>query len=281
MVWLLALVMVPLLGLGEPPPREPVFVGLVSGDKEFSIGAYDSDEGWTFVDSIPRAPTLGVPLTVYGIEGRLGLVRVTEILRHSDLSYWNSVRVTAWTPGRPLTDFRHRVGVVVTGDHPAPPRLPTLISTDDVEAKATVAAFLKAKGLDVESPVIKQALRVDLDGDGQDETLICAEDFSSIGDKKSGPVYTVALIRFARDGEMVTEALTTFARFKLEAESQAEFERHFGPTVRYRFLAFPDVEGKGTEAIFLAGDAPYQTAAYVFTFDGARVERVLFGKVIF
>lgn len=267
--------------LAEPPAKEPVFVGLASGDKELSIGAYDPVEGWTFVDSIPRAPAIGAPLTVYGLDGRLGLVRVTGILRHSDLSRWNSVRVSAWKPGGAIPDFDRPVAAVVSGDHPAPRRLPATIPAGDTATQAVVAAFLETKGLAVRSPVIKQALRMDLDGDGTEETLVAAEDFSPLKDGRSGPAYAVALIRFVHKGESRTLPFASFARFKQESESPAEFQKRFGPAVRYRFLAFPDVEGKGRAAIFLAGDASYQMAAYVFTFDGANVERVLFGKVIF
>jgi len=269
------------IALAELPVKEPVFVGLVSGDKELSIGAYDPVEGWTFVDTIPSAPAIGAPLTVYGLDGRLGVVHVTGILRHSDLSRWNSLRVSAWTPGRAVPDFDRPVAAIVSGDHPAPRRIPTSIPDDDATTGAVVSAFLETKGLAVRSPVIKQALRIDLDGDGTEETLIAAEDFSALRDGRAGPAYSVALIRFVLNGESRTLPFAASARFKQESESQAAFQKRFGPAVRYRFLAFPDVEGKGRAAIFLAGDASYLMAAYVFTFDGAHVERVLFGKVIF
>lgn len=55
------------------------------------------------------------------------------------------------------------------------PRHATILPTDDAVSLALVQDWLQQKGLPVAEACIVQAFRVDLDGDGQTELLVCAQ----------------------------------------------------------------------------------------------------------
>ena len=108
-------------------------------------------------------------------------------------------------------------GEEVLGDHPGPygvaisaswPLTPHLV--EEIEDDGTNAAFagelLAERGLDVPDPVIKQLLRVDLEGDGVNEVIIVSEDvteglFGEVGD------YSIAFVRKTVGGDVRTSIL--------------------------------------------------------------------------
>ena len=78
---------------------------------------------------------------------------------------------------------------------------------EDDGTYATVATELLAeRGLDVSQPVMKQVIRVDLEGDGVDEVLAVAEQVSGEFQADQGD-YSIVFLRRMVDGVLVTDVL--------------------------------------------------------------------------
>jgi hypothetical protein len=80
--------------------------------------------------------------------------------------------------------------------------------TDDGTYSDAARPLLAARGLEVENPVIKQVVRFDMDGDGENEVLVVAEDiadsaslFAQEGD------YSLVFLRIVVEGELQTAVL--------------------------------------------------------------------------
>ena len=104
-----------------------------------------------------------------------------------------------------LGDFPGPYGVAISASWDLVPHL-----VEEIEDDGTYAAFagelLAERGLDVPDPVIKQLLRVDLEGDGVNEVLVVAEDvteglFAEDGD------YSIAFLRRTVGDEIQTSII--------------------------------------------------------------------------
>jgi hypothetical protein len=101
-----------------------------------------------------------------------------------------------------LGDFPGPYGVAISASWPLMPHL-----VEEIEDDGTYAAFagelLAERGLTVADPVIKQLIRVDLQGDGVNEVLVVTEDvteglLAEVGD------YSIAFIRGTVQGDVQT-----------------------------------------------------------------------------
>jgi hypothetical protein len=79
-----------------------------------------------------------------------------------------------------LGGFPDPTGVAISAPWPLIPNL-VEISDDDATYSALASELLAERGLSVPNPVIKQALTVDLEGDGINEVLVVTEDISDPG----------------------------------------------------------------------------------------------------
>lgn len=104
-----------------------------------------------------------------------------------------------------LGDYPGPYGVAISAPWPLQPHL-FEVSTDDGTYAGFAAELLASRGLDVASPVIKQVVRTDLEGDGVNEVLVVAEEVTpgflmEVGD------YSVVFLRQVVDGEVQTAVL--------------------------------------------------------------------------
>jgi hypothetical protein len=96
-------------------------------------------------------------------------------------------------------------GVAISAPWTLVPYLVEAVADDGTYA-AVASQLLADRGLDVPNPVIKQMLRLDLEGDGVNEVLVVAEDvapdlFAQEGD------YSIAFLRNVVEGEVRTAML--------------------------------------------------------------------------
>ena len=80
--------------------------------------------------------------------------------------------------------------------------------TDNGTYSDAARPLLAARGLDVESPVIKQVVRFDMDGNGENEVLVVAEDIAESGSlfAQEGD-YSLVFTRVVVEGEVQTAIL--------------------------------------------------------------------------
>jgi hypothetical protein len=104
-----------------------------------------------------------------------------------------------------LGEFPGPYGVAVSAPWTLQPHLVEEIP-DDGTYSGFAADLLSSRGLDVATPVIKQVLRTDLEGDGVNEVLVVAEEVSPGFLMEPGD-YSIAFMRKVVDGEVQTAVL--------------------------------------------------------------------------
>jgi hypothetical protein len=142
------------------------------------------------------------------------------------------------------------------------PRTPKAISPDNAVYKTVVANFLKSKRIRNPRVTIKQAMSVDLDGDGTNEVLIAATFYkttevprTAIGD------YSFVLMRTTR-GRVVTNHLLA-GEFYLKAEE-------FSAPNTYEISAIADLNGDGRMEVILNSFYYEGNSAFVYEMKNAR-----------
>lgn len=125
------------------------------------------------------------------------------------------------------------------------PRIPGEIRVGSTSYKSIVAGYLKSKGILKPVVNIKQAYRIDLEGDGTDEVLITATRYkdglsshASVGD------YSVILLRKIVGKKVVTYELAgEYVKKKVE----------FGAPMEFEISAIADLNGDGKMEIVTYG----------------------------
>lgn len=125
------------------------------------------------------------------------------------------------------------------------PRIPGKIRVGSTSYKTIVAKYLKSKGILKPVVNIKQAYRIDLEGDGTDEVLITATRYkgglsshASVGD------YSVILLRKIVGKKVVTYELAgEYVKKKVE----------FGAPMEFNISAIADLNGDGKMEIVTYG----------------------------
>ncbi len=168
------------------------------------------------------------------------------------------------------------------------PRLPVALSLNSQVYRDIVKRFLASLGLNAEKPALTQLFKIDLEGDGVDEVLICAQNIAAKGEasfeadqpliKGTGlpgaaqpGAYSVLLLRKLVDGKVAELPLHVFVSPKGSAPGDDDWT----PPVVGRFYQTADLNGDGVLEI-IAGTAFYEGYDYrVFEVKGGKVREVL------
>lgn len=168
------------------------------------------------------------------------------------------------------------------------PRLPEPLPLNSQVYRDIVKRFLASQGLNIEQPVLSQLFRIDLEGDGVDEVLVCAQNIAVRGEacfeadkplaKGTGlpgaaqpGAYSVLLLRKLADGKVAELPLHVF----VSSKGSAPVDDDWTPPVVGRFYQTADLNGDGVLEI-IAGTAFYEGYNYrVFEVKGGNVRQVL------
>jgi hypothetical protein len=160
-------------------------------------------------------------------------------------------------------------GIAVSGSGRLQVRLPRRQSPDRPELLQSTREILQRHGVRTElRPVIKEAWRVDLNGDGKEEVLWTAR--SRAGWKspyRTGP-------GAARPGDFVLLGLRYLAGSRIQAVPLA-LETHATQVAWYRVLAPLDVNRDGKLEIYAHARYFEESRLLAFTFDGRRVQGII------
>ena len=159
--------------------------------------------------------------------------------------------------------------------------LPRKVQVVDPAQRVYVDAvrdFLKTKGIEQPKVKIENILRVDLDGDGEEEVLISATNYFQ---KDEGPPmrspaggYSMVLLRRVVAGKVNTQLIegefypTAYPKPK---EDDASFN---APNV-YKVIAVLDLDGDGKMEVFVASSYYEGEATTIYRCDETKVEALL------
>jgi hypothetical protein len=188
-----------------------------------------SREGrWVAAEEVAQTAVEGAELVHYGKDGTRG---ATAVLRSAATA--ETCSNPTYRPGAPSAG----AGTYLAADWDAAPRRATPLSADNPTYRAALSEWLLAQGIGDADPTLAQLVRVDLDGDGQDEILLAAERRrGSITSTRAGD-YSVLLLRRLQ-GERV---VTTVLQANLYAE---DCIAECAPT-SFRLFSTLDLDGDG------------------------------------
>jgi hypothetical protein len=246
----------------------------------FLLGQYDSSHHHWLESMKPfTAPDLFKPFTLFGPSGKIAQVRLDEEFRtRAEIRPWEwDVAISSWN--RTETTL----ALAVSGAWPDLPGPVQILPLDDAEALITAAAYLQGRHLPVSKPRVTQVLRADLNGDGVQETIICANsDNSSLNDKDPASAYSLALLRVNINGRLTTQPLRVWAAYKPTHEYVEDFERHYGRAGFYRVLALSDIDRDGrVEIAVLNNDPHYGPEVDFYTLAGNLITHLLAFRVVY
>lgn len=144
------------------------------------------------------------------------------------------------------------------------PRKTSQISLENAEYKKVIGDFLRTKG--ISNPVVKltQAVRIDLEGDGQEEVLLTATHFAPYTEKdgkKSFDEYSVVILRKIIDGKPQTIALTS----EIALNNRYDFDGYI-----LTVSSILDLNGNGKMEIVIVLNGDESNGAKVFEMIGSK-----------
>jgi hypothetical protein len=155
----------------------------------------------------------------------------------------------------------------IDGTWNAMPRVPRVESTNQAVYRQAAADVLKRNGIANPKVVLKQVLRVDLEGDGEKEVLVTATNYkdgiqphAQVGD------YSVVFLRKVIKGKVETTIV--------EGDFYTKTVE-FGAPVTYNVGAIVDTNGDGVLEIMVEGEYYEGIWSSVYQVKGAKVEEVL------
>ncbi len=138
--------------------------------------------------------------------------------------------------------------------------------------------FLKTKGIDKPQVKIESILRVDLDGDGEEEVLISATNYYQ---KDEGPPmrspaasYSMVLLRRVVAGKVETQLIVGEFYPKAYPKAAQEEGRFDAPNA-YKVIATLDLDGDGKMEIVVRSDYYEGGATTIYRCDPKKVEELL------
>jgi hypothetical protein len=194
--------------------------------------------------------------SLYGIKGRTG-----------------ELTATVQAPDEPCEDFYYaktelegQKGTAIGAGRTwnVVPRTPKAINLKDKTYLKVVSGILRSKGVPRAKPIIEQAVKVDLDGDGVDEVLLTASSYGGkIQPGAKANDYSFVVVRKIVAGKVKNIMI---------AEEYIKKTVNFGAPSRFELSAIADLNGDGKMEIVLYGE--------YYEGSGASVYEIKAGKAV-
>src|SRR6266545_3372246 len=138
--------------------------------------------------------------------------------------------------------------------------------------------FLKTKGIDKPQVKIESILRVDLDGDGEEEVLISATNYFQKDEdapmRSPAASYSMVLLRRVVAGKVETQLIVGEFYPKAYPKAAQEEGRFDAPNA-YKVIATLDLDGDGKMEIVVRSDYYEGGATTIYRCDPKKVEELL------
>ncbi|HLW35969.1 MAG TPA: FG-GAP repeat protein [Chthoniobacterales bacterium] len=156
-----------------------------------------------------------------------------------------------------------------------PRKVQVLDATQKVYTDA-VRDFLKTKGIDQPKVKIDNIVRVDLDGDGEEEVLVSATNYLSkdntVPMRSPAGSYSMVILRRVVNGKVETQLVE--GEFHPKAYSSSD-ESSFDAPNAYKVVAVLDLDGDGKMEIVVGSHYYEGEATTIYRRDPKKIEAVL------
>jgi hypothetical protein len=156
------------------------------------------------------------------------------------------------------------------------PRKPKVIDPTQKVYVDAVRDFLKTKEIDQPKVKIDNIVRVDLDGDGEDEVLISATNYFSkrVPMRSRAGSYSMVLLRRVIAGKVETQ-LIEGEFYPKDYPKAAQEEGRFDAPNAYKVIAVLDLNGDGKMEAVVASDYYEGEETTIYRCDPKKVEALL------
>src|SRR6266699_4946772 len=158
------------------------------------------------------------------------------------------------------------------------PRKPRAMDTTQAVYVDAVRDFLKTKGIEQPKVKIDNILRVDLDGDGEEEVLISATNYfrkdDSVPMRSPAASYSMVLLRRVVAGKVETQLIVGEFYPKAYPKAAQEEGRFDAPNA-YKVIATLDLDGDGKMEIVVGSNYYEGEAITIYRCDPKKIEALL------
>jgi len=155
------------------------------------------------------------------------------------------------------------------------PRKPRVMDTTQQVYVDAARDFLKTKGIDQPKVKIDSILRVDLDGDGEDEVLISATNYFSKDDRvpmrSPAGSYSMVLLRRVVAGKVETQLVEG----EFHPKAYVRKEDSFDAPNAYKVIATLDLDGDGKMEVVVGSNYYEGEAVTIYRCDPKKIEALL------
>jgi hypothetical protein len=199
-------------------------------------------------------------MNIFNWQRRVGSTTLSAVESGEEVGGWVVKGSRRFTGESPL--------LALSARHNVSPRVPRAQALANSLYENVVAVMLRAKDLKVARGRLTQHLRVDLNGDGKEEVLLCAHSRDALGRMANAAKndYALAVLRCVADGKVKN------------IELQSDVYRKavpFTASQRYSFAGCYDIDGDGTLEIALWSGYYEGESLEIYKFDGRTARRVL------
>lgn len=229
----------------------------------YVIGGH-ADGKWQDTQKAGKAVKTGTPFRIFNLNGEDGKLTVKKAGPMED------VCMDVWVAETEAETKKSGIAISASWN-PMPRPVKASSTTLDVYVKA-VTDILTAEG--IRRPVVKisQHLRMDLDGDGNEEVLLSATNYKTsqgLGDiptSAGAGNYSFVALRRVIDGKVVTQIL--------DGEFY-ETAKEFNAPNQHAISAVLDLDGDGKMEVILSSEYYEGGATTVWKLDGKEAVKVL------